>query len=627
MREKEFIALVNRLEVYEREHPAAYRLRVALLAAFGYLTLFGVLAVSLLAVALVIYARKFNALTISILVIVIGISALIIRSLLVKFAEPDGMEFTRNTAPGLFDLVNEVRMALAGPRLHKILLTRDYNAMIVQQPRLGVFGSRNYLVVGLPLLRALSPEDMRAVVAHEFGHLSGNHGQFSSWIYRVRQTWIQLLENMQQHRSDYPLFERFFNWYAPYFEAYSFVLARAQEYEADRCSVIVSGKENSARALINLRLKGKLLDEEFWRDISNLAKTQPEPPEETFSEMLQALRDPVPLEKAKLWFAETLTMRHRYHDTHPSLADRLAAIGYPGIRESDDLEPFVIADDQPRADRFLLARLPEEFIDYQNKVWKEHLSEGWNERHKFVGEAEQKLAALAEKTKSTALTIEEVWERAELMLNKEGTVAAIPLLQEVVALKPDHPEANYYLGDALLAVGDESGIKHLEAAMAKEVHAIPASCSSIVEFLTARERDEEADKYRDRASDYHEEVERGHRERNNLSKKDTFTPHDLTGEALEKLREELANVPLLSSAYLVRKVCKHLPDDPAYVLGVISKRLVGLQLDSRDQKLIDQLAAGDNLPKYTFIFPLEHKYKRLRRIFKRIDGAEIYRAS
>lgn len=627
MREKEFIALVNRLEVYEREHPAAYRLRVALLAAFGYLTLFGVLSISLLVVAVLIYARRFNALTVSILVIVIGISALIIRSLLVKFEAPDGMEFTRNSAPGLFDLVSEVQMALDGPRLHKILLTRDYNAMIVQRPRLGVFGSRNYLLVGLPLLRALSPEDMRAIVAHEFGHLSGNHGQFSSWIYRVRQTWVQLLENMQQHRSDFPLFERFFNWYAPYFEAYSFVLARAQEYEADRCSVIVSGRENAARALINVKLKGKFLDDEFWRDISNRAKTQPEPPDETFSEMLQALRDPVPLEKAKLWFAETLTMRHRYHDTHPSLADRLAAIGYPDIRNSADLEPFFIADDQPRADRFLLARLPEDFIDYQNKVWQEHLSEGWNERHKFVGEAEQKLAAFAEKTKTTGLTIEEVWERAELMLNKEGPVVAIPLLKEVVALKPDHPEANYYLGDALLAVGDESGIKHLEAVMEKEVHSIPPSCNSIVEFLTARERDEEADKYRDRASDYYEEVERGQRERNILSKRDNFVPHDLTGEALEKLREELAQSPLLLSAHLVRKVCKHFPEDPAYVLGVISKRIVGLQLDSRDRKLIDQLAEGNNLPKYTFIIPLEGNYKSLRRIFKRIDGAEIYRAS
>ena len=627
MREKEFNALVNRLEVYEREHPAAYKLRVALLAAFGYLIVFGVLVITLLFFAVVIYTRKINPLIVAVGVILVSVSALIIRSLWIESGEPQGKELSYDDAPRLFDLLNEMQRTIECPRLHKVLLTEHYNAFIVQVPRLGVFGSRNYLLIGLPLLRALSLAAARAILAHEFGHLSENHGRFYTWIYRLRQTWQQLLNNMQQHSRNFSLVERFVRWYAPYFEAYSFVLARAQEYEADRCSVTVSGKEISARALINLKLKGKLFDDEFWPGVCNLSKTQPEPPAESFSDLLQTLREPLPLEKAKLWFAETLTMRHRYHDTHPTLAERLASMGYPDIRKSADLESFVIADDEPPADQILLARLPEEFIEQQNKVWQEYLSEGWNERHKFVSEAEQKLAAFAEKNKTTALTIEELWERAQLMLNKEGSIVAIPLLQEVVALKPDHPEANYYLGDALLTEGDESGIKHLEAAMANEAHAVPASCNAIVEFLIARERDEDADRYRDRLSDYHEEVERGHRERNKLSKKDTFVPHDLTGEALEKLREELANVPLLSSAYLVRKVCKHFPDDPAYILGVISKRVFGLQLDSRDQKVLDQLAEGENLPKYTFIFPLERKYKRLRKVFKRIDCAEIYRAS
>ena len=86
----------------------------------------------------------------------------------------------------------------------------------------------NYLVLGLPLLRALSPAEFRAVLAHEFGHLSGKHGRFSGWIYRVRQTWIQILVSVHQERSYASfLFEPFLEWYAPYLNAYSFVLARA----------------------------------------------------------------------------------------------------------------------------------------------------------------------------------------------------------------------------------------------------------------------------------------------------------------------------------------------------------------------------------------------------------------
>jgi Zn-dependent protease with chaperone function len=627
MREKDFIALVERLEIYERAHPAAYRLRVALLAALGYLTLFGVLGVTVLFVAAVIYGRRLNLLIIAILVTLISASAMIIRSLWIGFQEPEGHEFNPEDAPRLFELLKEVRAKTDGPRLHKVLLTSDYNASILQQPWLGVFGSRNYLLIGLPLLRALSPDDVRAVLAHEFGHLSGNHGKFSSWIYRVRQTWTQLLENMQQHRRDFPMFEKFFNWYAPYFEAYSFVLARAQEYEADRCSVTVSGKENSARALINMKLKGRLLSEEFFPELYGRADTQPEPPGESFSEMLQSLHDPVPREKAKLWFADTLTTRHRYHDTHPALAERLASMGFTSVRERADLDSFVIADNGSGADQYFLTRVPAEFIEQQNSAWKESLAERWEERHKFVAVAQEKLVEFEEKAKAAELTVEERWERADFMINKEGAVAAMPLLHEVLNAMPDHVAANYMLGQALLSQGDEHGIQHVEAAMEKDVHIIPAGCEWIVEFLTIRERNEEADRYRDCVSNYYDELEQARREREKISKKDTFAPHGLAEEAVDELRKQLEQYPLLTSAYLVRKVCEHFPQDTSYVLGVRSKRFLGLQLDSRDNKLISELAGNVSYPGYTYIIALEGSYKKLRKIFKRIEGSEIYRAS
>ncbi|HET9477969.1 MAG TPA: hypothetical protein VFO72_01405 [Pyrinomonadaceae bacterium] len=80
-------------------------------------------------------------------------------------------------------------------------------------------------------------------------------------------------------------------------------------------------------------------------------------------------------------------------------------------------------------------------------------------------------------------------------------------------------------------------------------------------------------------------------------------------------------------AYLVKKVCKHFPESPGYVLGVTSKRvLYSLQLDGRDRKLINQLAADVSYAGYTFIIPLEHSHKPLIKIFKHIEGAEIYRA-
>jgi hypothetical protein len=437
-----------------------------------------------------------------------------------------------------------------------------------------------------------------------------------------------MLESAHRHRRNgMGVFEHFFRWYAPYFEAYSFVLARAQEYEADRCAVTVSGKEKMACALINMKLKGRLLAEDFWPAVYARADSEAEPPPESFADMLRSLRDPIAPEKAQAWFSETLTVRHRYDDTHPALADRLASIGYVEVHKSPDLGSFVVTDGQPCADQHLLARLPDDFIAQQNRLWKEGLAERWAQRHKFVAEAQQVLEVFDEKAQAEELTVEDRWKRAYFAAGKDGVVAAMPLVREVLALEPDHAAANFMLGEALLEQGDEAGVKHIEVTMEKDPHAIPSGCEMIIAFLSARERLDEADKYRDCIGGYYDELARARQERETITKSDAFQPHGLPSEVLEELRTQLANIPLLESAYLVKKLCKHFPQDESYVLGVFSKRVLGLQLDGRDQKLVSAIANGVSFPAYTYIIPLEHGYKPLRKIFKRIAGSEIYRAS
>lgn len=133
----------------------------------------------------------------------------------------------------------------------------------------------NYLVVGLPMLRALTPAQFRAVLAHEVGHLSGKHGSFSGWIYRLRRSWEEVRVRVHQERRYASfLFEPFLNWYAPYLNAYSFVLARAQEYQADAYSVELTGKETAAVTLARIAAKSCKLDEEFWPGFFRQSKEQ-----------------------------------------------------------------------------------------------------------------------------------------------------------------------------------------------------------------------------------------------------------------------------------------------------------------------------------------------------------------
>src|SRR5687768_12072859 len=357
---------IRSLESFAEAKPGLYRLRVGLLAALGYVYLLLVVLILLAIVAATLLYVRLNWIAIKVLWIPLALVALVLRSLWITIPEPDGMKLQREQAPALFDLIREVTTALNGPKIHHVMLSEDFNAAIVQIPQFGMFGwLRNYLVVGLPLMRALSPEEFRSVLAHEFGHLSGKHGSFAGWIYRVRQTWIQILTRVHEERSYASfMFEPFLKWYAPYLNAYSFVLARAQEREADTYSVDLAGKNVAALALTRLTTKQRALSDDFWPTFFSGAKEKSLAPRDTFTQMLTGVEQSIGHAKAQKWFLEALRVPTGYEDTHPALSDRLAAIGF--AKDSPELkrlvEEVVKADEQNEsaASRYL-HQLPEDF--------------------------------------------------------------------------------------------------------------------------------------------------------------------------------------------------------------------------------------------------------------------------
>src|SRR6185436_12833883 len=201
MQDERFVDLIKSLELYSVKNIGPYRFRVALLAALGYLYLLLIVLLLLGIVAAVLLSGHFNFITIKILWVPLVLAGLVLRSLWITIPEPDGKELKREQAPSLFEMVADVQSKLNGPKVHHIYVSDEFNCGIVQIPSLGMFGwLNNYLVVGLPLLKALSPEEFRAVLAHEFGHLSGKHGRFSGWIYRVRQSWVEVLTRVHYER-------------------------------------------------------------------------------------------------------------------------------------------------------------------------------------------------------------------------------------------------------------------------------------------------------------------------------------------------------------------------------------------------------------------------------------------
>jgi Zn-dependent protease with chaperone function len=625
MEEKQFVELVERLESYSRLHPRAYKVRVALLAVLGYVVLFAVVAlVAALVVAVVVYGW-INFLVIKLLWIPLGIAALILRSLWIKFPEPDGQELAYADAPKLFDLVEEVRAAVSAPYVHRTFLTDDFNAGVMQRPRLGILGwQENYLVIGLPLLEALSKADLRAILAHEFGHISDNHGSFTSWVYRVRQAWVRVLTLMKQEKKQgVAILESFFNWYAPYFGAYSFVLARAQEYEADRCAVGLSGRECFARALVRVELKGRMIEQDFWPELSRLAETQPEPPARPFGAFIEAIRKPLPRESAAIWFSESLTAKHDVDDTHPALADRLSAIGYSLSQDDPDPALIDIEETEPREK---LLELPlETFVSKNDRLLRERMLTGWRERHKFFRKAQQELVLLEKKEGTAPLTLEEQWERARFLAGTKGFEAAEPLLHEILKVQQDHAGAKYVLGRALLDKGDGAGVSHLELAMKLDLSTVPAGCQLIHSFMMAQQRPEEAGHYRNRVNAHNAMLKEANEERKAISPFDKYGPHRLSYEVVEEIKSQLSTIAPLKAAFLVRKEVRYFPEQPCFVLGIVGEYPFYRRKHLRaDRALVSRVVSEVKFPGRTLVLALEGTNKQLRKVFGELEGSEIY---
>src|SRR5205085_9676862 len=137
---------------------------------------------------------------------------------------------------------------------HGIVIDAQLNAAVAQRPRFGFWGPRrNYLILGLPMLIAMTPAQWRTVLAHELGHLRARHNAFTSWIYRVQQTWQTLAGPFRATgRLRWLVMGWFVRWYGAYFSTRTLALRRLHEYAADRCSAEACGATQTAEMLLAL---------------------------------------------------------------------------------------------------------------------------------------------------------------------------------------------------------------------------------------------------------------------------------------------------------------------------------------------------------------------------------------
>jgi Zn-dependent protease with chaperone function len=603
--------LVERLEREAHESPARYRLKLALLAALGYavlgLSLAMTLGVAVFLVLYVIIVRPPADPTVVIPILILGtVGAAVLRALWFRFSEPEGHRLQPDEATGLHEEVERIRHQLGAARLHGIVINDALNAAAAYVPRgFGLWNQRHYLVLGLPLMQLLNRAELAAVIAHEFGHFHGGHGRFGAWIYRLRSSWYRLMEGAAGGWSVGQLLGLFFRWYAPHFDAYSFVLARRQEYAADAVAATVAGEQAMASALVRIGLAAEWLERDFWPGVHQSEHDQSYPPVHVHGRLSAALREYRGGDRrAPRWLLERDA---GVDDTHPTLAQRLGALQAAAAPCSD-----AEADDAAAA--LLGQALCEKLEQRFSREWREAAEKAWRARHRELELERQRLEELeAHRERSPAERV----EYAALAEAHRPGADALPLYRQALAGSPSHGWTRYRLGALLLKRGEAAeGIECLQQAMESDAAVIAPALQSLDEHL--RTQPDDSDAYAVAAAlrkRYGARVHGG----NTPEADGEWRPHALDAAQIQTLARALRGFEKIAEAWVVLQPAGGASALPHYLVlvhwrGSVVSESVGLQ----------RLAGQLRLPG-TFTLVTATTQAALARQLKAKAGDPVYR--
>ena len=228
-----------------------------------------------------------------------------------------GVRVTAEQAPTLWTHVHELAILVGVRPPDEIWIVPEPTVTVDEVTKLlGLQSGRRRLVLGMPLIMALTVDQLQSVIAHEFGHLSGGFSRRT--IYLGRTVFAQVLAHRDSRLTGILL-----RPYAWFYLMATQALARKLEYQADRAAARHIGSEATRSALREVPIAAAAWDFYLHRYVVPCLDRGFEPPEiftsfrmllEARKDALEAMRTGVPSEATARW------------DPHPPLARRIAAV-------------------------------------------------------------------------------------------------------------------------------------------------------------------------------------------------------------------------------------------------------------------------------------------------------------
>ncbi len=622
-RDDAFVELVQLVEARAKNDPAWLRRKTVRLAFLGYLVVFGsillMIPLGLGLGAAVMVMTGGNAATAKLAFIVaavpIGFAFHMGRSLLLQKFPPLGIEVTRKDAPALFDWLDKMIAAAKGPRFARVFISHELNASVSRNTgALGFFGLGPVeLTLGLPLMQALMLPQLGAVIGHEYGHVAARDNALGQWVYRIRNSWVGLGQQLQSEKLWYALrLNRFYDWFIGVFSAYSFALSRRCEYEADAFSARIAGAMENASALTAVAVRAEELNRLFWLPLWKEAHNSPD---------VGTIR---PYEKLPAFFAEPRQQAEAieavrqqetdYASTHPSTMDRVRAINHDFIEP----EPVAISAARELLGQAFEHRLSERFSLH----WQSQAAPHWQAKFDEHARTREKMIELRKKTlaEMTRAELGELIQAADHLLEDDAIIEAS---EEILRREPGSPGARMNLmGLKLEHHGDEGQIEHLDRFMQEHPQYLPNVCRHIIAHYTKTKRPDAAKPYAEKVTAWEYERQAAADERAMVLETDEFEAADLPADTLAQIAAAAARHKSVKTIFVAKKKVKYLPEFPSYVLA-FSLKSMGFRSEKKQVEDFRAFARELQLPP-DVTFAALVRVPGLAAKLGKISGAKLY---
>lgn len=524
-----------------------------------------------------------------------------------------GRLLRREDAPelhGLVDAAAEAYPALRGR--WRIMVTPDFNATATRRPRLfGLLPSRRVIEFGYPMLCCLGRGEAKALVAHELHHLAAHQG-LEGRLLGPMHGRLAMHAGAMGAVAGLRWLGRIYEGIADNLEVLLLARSLGHEAEADAAAARASSPGDAARCLLAVAARGKEFDERVWRPLFQSARAGTEVPRDLFARLRRMAEGPPDPHIAAKAVDEQLRMATQAWDTHPSLRQRLEALGFEA--EADPASPsgivaafralergeappdagVALVPDPWRttpASRMIAALAREELELRLVDDWSRENAFEWEANLAAIEEDQAVLEAIRRRGRIGERPGLDALEAARIELSRERHDEAIRLARACLDDPELGPRAHFVAGIALLGQGDDAGLRHLRAARDGDIELAFEATTRAHEFLDARGRQSEADELLSEWDGMKPRMEQHDRLLRRTNHRSPFEPADMRLLQSEPIIDILRRHPRIRRAWLIQRKLETRPSRPIRALVVQARRPI-LQLRSWSGRTSEEISSA-----------------------------------